>query len=63
MNEFCVEKKISLNLREKLKETLEYSFDKNCFVWADNKYIFKDLPINLRYDIMLNIHNGVFGGM
>ncbi|CAD8102523.1 unnamed protein product [Paramecium sonneborni] len=63
LNEFCVEKKISLNLREKLKETLEYSFDKNCFTWADNKYIFKDLPINLRYEIMLNIHNGVFGNM
>ncbi|CAD8179140.1 unnamed protein product [Paramecium octaurelia] len=63
LNEFCIEKKISLNLREKLKETLQYSFDKNCFTWADNKYIFKDLPINLRYDIIMNIHNGVFGNM
>jgi hyperpolarization activated cyclic nucleotide-gated potassium channel 1 len=58
-----MEKKISLSLREKLNETLEYNFDKNCFAWADNIYIFKDLPINLRYDIMKNIHSGVFGDM
>lgn len=36
MNEFCVEKKISRNLRAHLKDTLEYNFNKNCFTWADN---------------------------
>jgi len=63
MNEFCIEKKISKNLRDKLKETLEYNFSKNCFMWADNTNIFKDLPINLRHEIMMNIHAGVFGNM
>lgn len=32
-------------------------------MWADNMNIFKDIPINLRYEIMMNIHNGVFGNM
>lgn len=63
MNEFCVEKKISKQLRDKLKDTLEYNFSRNCFTWADNTHIFKDLPINLRFEIMMSIHGGVFGNM
>ncbi|KAM3127525.1 hypothetical protein pb186bvf_020367 [Paramecium bursaria] len=63
LNEFCKEKKISKLLRDRLKETLENNFSKNCFIWADNQNIFSDLPINLRYDIMMNIHGGVFGAM
>ena len=53
MNEFCDEKKISKALKEKLKNAIEYNFSKNPFTWADKTNIFNDLPINLRYEIMM----------
>ncbi|CAK92730.1 unnamed protein product (macronuclear) [Paramecium tetraurelia] len=61
MSEFCLEKKISRQLRDCLKETLEYNFSKNGFVWASDTKIFQDIPMNLRYEIMMSMHGGVFG--
>lgn len=53
MNEFCNEKNISKALKDKLKLAIEYNFDRNPFTWADKKNMFTDLPIKLRYDIMM----------
>ena len=59
MNEFCNEMKISKDLKLKLRKALTYNSDKNCFSWADQSNIFRQLPINLRYEICMNIHGGV----
>ena len=60
MTEFCNEKKISKELKETLKNSIEYSFAKNPFTWADKTNIFEDLPINLRYEMFMHINQGVF---
>ena len=57
MNEFCNEMKIEKSLKEKLRKTLEYNAQKNSFTWAEKTNIFNDLPINLRYEIVMNVHN------
>lgn len=59
MNEFCNEMKINKELKRKLRKALTYSMDKNCFSWADKTNIFRQLPINLRYEICMNIHYGI----
>lgn len=59
MNEFCNEMKISKSLKERLRKTLEYNSQKNSFTWAEKTNIFNDLPINLRYEIVMNVHDKV----
>ena len=59
MNEFCNEMKISSTLKEKLRQTLEQNFQRNAFIWAEKTNIFNDLPINLRYEIVMNVHDRV----
>ena len=59
MNEFCNEMKINNKLKERLRRTLEYNSQKNSFLWAEKTYIFNDLPINLRYEIAMNVHKKV----
>ena len=63
MNEFCNEKNISKSLKEKLKQAIDYNFLKNPFIWADKTTIFKDLPINLRYEMMMLINGGIFSNI
>lgn len=53
MNEFCNEKNIKKALKDKLKQAIEYNFDRNPFTWADKTNMFADFPINLKYDIMM----------
>ena len=59
MNDFCDEMKIDNKLKERLKKTLEYNSQKNSFLWADKSNVFNDLPINLRYEIAMNVHQKV----
>lgn len=59
MNEFCSERKISHNLKEKIRKTLEFNTQKNSFLWAEKTDVFADLPINLRYEIAMNVHKKV----
>ena len=59
MNEFCNEMKINKNMKDKMRKTLEYNSQKNAFMWAEKTNIFNELPINLRYEIVMNFHDGV----
>ena len=59
MDEFCNEMKIPKEIKKKLTKALTYNSNKNCFNWADEKHIFKQLSINLRYEICMNIHNEI----
>lgn len=56
MNEFCNERKISQDLKEKIRKTLEYNTQKNSFLWTEKTHVFNDLPLNLRYEIVMNVH-------
>lgn len=47
MNEYCNEMKIPNSIRKKLKEALQYTLEKNCFIWANKSKIIDQLPINL----------------
>ena len=38
---------------------LEANVKQNSLAWAEKTKIFEELPINLRYDIAMNIHDGV----
>ena len=59
MNEFCNEMKIGKVLKDKIKKQLEYNSNKNSFSWANKKGIFEEIPINLRYEMIMNMHNKV----
>ena len=59
MDEFCNEMKIPKEIKKKLTKALTYNSNKNCFNWADEKHIFKQLSINLRYEICMNIHDEI----
>lgn len=59
MNEFCNEMKINNTLKERMSKTLQYNSDKNSFLWAKKTDIFNDLPIDLRYEIIMKMQNKV----
>lgn len=59
MNEFCNEMKIAKSLKDRLRKTLEYNTNKNSYSWAEKTNIFTDLPINLQYDIVMNVHDKI----
>ena len=59
MHEFCNEIKLNTNLKESLRKTLEYNAQKNPFIWVENTNAFNELPINLTYEIMMNLQNKV----
>ncbi|EGR26968.1 hypothetical protein IMG5_203670 [Ichthyophthirius multifiliis] len=59
MNDFCNEMNVGVFLKNKLRDYIQYSMDKNCFQWANQSRIFDQLPISLRYEICMNIHGGV----
>eukprot|EP00828_Plagiopyla_frontata_P046040 TRINITY_DN8052_c0_g2_i1.p1 TRINITY_DN8052_c0_g2~~TRINITY_DN8052_c0_g2_i1.p1 ORF type:complete len:451 (+),score=54.94 TRINITY_DN8052_c0_g2_i1:23-1375(+) len=59
MNEFCNEMKIPKSLQQRIRSVLEANVNQNSLAWAEKTKIFEELPINLRYDIAMNIHDGV----
>ena len=59
VNEFAKEVKAPKSLKDRIKRVLEYNSLKNCFSWADKKNIFSEIPINLRYEVVMHMHNGV----
>ena len=59
MNEFCNEMKINNTLKERMSKTLQYNSDKNSFLWANKTDIFNDLPIDLRYEIIMKMQDKV----
>jgi CRP-like cAMP-binding protein len=60
---FCAEAKIPMDLKRKIKEALEYHSNKNAFsvIQQKHKAVFKDLPIHIRYEVAMQIHDGVIG--
>jgi hypothetical protein len=62
---FCEEAKISLDLKKRIRDALEYHSSKNAFSVLQSKYsqTFKDLPIHLRYEISMQIHGGAIGNL
>ena len=59
VNEFAKEVKAPKSLKDRIKRVLEYNSLKNCFSWADKKNIFSEIPINLRYQVVMQMHNKV----
>ncbi|EAR99256.2 cation channel family protein (macronuclear) [Tetrahymena thermophila SB210] len=59
MNEYCNEMKIPNSVKKQLKEALQYTLDRNSFFWANQNKIFDQLPMNLKYEICMNIYKGV----
>ncbi|KAL4471127.1 hypothetical protein ABPG72_006508 [Tetrahymena utriculariae] len=59
MNEYCNEMKIPNSVKKQLKEALQYTLDRNSFFWANQNKIFDQLPMNLKYEICMNIYRGV----
>ena len=57
MNEFAKEVKAPKSLKDRIKRVLEYNSLKNCFSWADKKSVFSEIPINLRYEVVMEMHN------
>lgn len=59
MNEYCNEMKIPNSIKNQLKEALKYTLEKNCFMWANQGKVFDSLPMNLKYEICMNVHKGI----
>lgn len=59
MNEYCNEMKIPNQTKKQLKEALQYTLEKNSFIWANQDKVFDSLPMNLKYDICMNIYRGI----
>ena len=59
VDEFCKEAKISGQLRNKLREAIEYSTGKNFFSWVDKQQILSELPAATRCEISLHMHGGI----
>ena len=37
-----------------MKSILEYNSKKNAFIWIEHTYIFNELPLDLRYEIIMD---------
>jgi len=59
-NEFAHEIKASKSLKRRIRKILEYNSLRNCFSWANKKEVFSEIPIRLRYEIVMKMHNEIF---
>lgn len=57
---FCSETKIKPFLKRKVVEALEYNSGRNVFSWIESG-LFNEIPIELKYAICTEIHDGVIG--
>jgi len=60
-NEFAKEIKAPKSLKARIRKILEYNSLRNCFSWANKKDIFSEIPISLRYEIIMAMHGGILG--
>jgi hypothetical protein len=60
LTEFCKESKIGPELQGKLRRQLANPAAINPFEWASKKMIFDEIPLNLRYDIAMNMNKSQF---
>ena len=63
MDLFCHEAFIPPMLKLKIREQLEYHSNKNAFWVIEKKHkdAFKDLPVHMRYEVAMKIHDGAIG--
>lgn len=59
MDEFGKDTKLPKELRLKIKRTLEYNSIKNVFNQHERDEFFRDIPIDLKYEIAEIMHRGV----
>jgi len=59
-NEFAHEIKASKVLKRRIRKILEYNSLRNCFSWANKKEVFSEIPIPLRFEIVMTMHNEIF---
>ncbi len=59
MDEFGKDTKLPKELRLKIKRTLEYNSIKNVFNQYERDEFFRDIPIDLKYEIAEIMHRGV----
>ncbi len=48
---------ISSDLKKKMQDILEYNSQNNAFLWIEQTNIFNELPLDLRYEIIMDFHN------
>jgi len=63
MDEFIDQIKAPKSLKRRLRKVLEYNAVKNAFEWANKRKIFSEIPINLRYEIVMAMHNGLLSNI
>lgn len=61
IDEFCAEAYISLELKRKIREALEYNSNRNAFSYIENYSILRELPPNLKCEIAMQTHDGKIG--
>jgi len=59
-NEFAHEIKASKVLKRRIRKILEYNSLRNCFSWANKKEVFSEIPIPLRFEIVMTMHSEIF---
>lgn len=63
IDQFCLETQVSLELKRKIKDALEYHSNRSAFSYIDNTQIMNDLPVHLKCEIALQIHSGKIGSL
>lgn len=62
IDEYCENLGIGEDLADRLKMSVKYASDKMAYLWLDpNEDIFNELNINLKYQLLLAIHNDFIG--
>lgn len=62
-NEFADQIKAPRSLKSKIAQILEYNSFRNCFSWAGKRELFSEIPITLRHEIVMSMHNGILSAI
>ena len=59
LNNFCKEAKINAELKNSLKESIEYVSQMGMFSWIDKQKIFAELPPQIRSEVARQMYGGM----
>ena len=59
VNEFCNETAIQKDLKKQVTNAIKYNSEKIGLSWEDKIAIFSELPKDLRYQLCMNMYQGV----
>ena len=59
IEEFAKEANLKKELKNSLKDSIEYATNKNFFSWVDKQQILSELPASIRCEISLHMHEGI----